>query len=71
MATATGSDYKVKITSIDQSTLFDLSNSSFAIFTVSGHSRLRQMVERAGRLALHRILPGLIILLENVTDRSI
>ena len=33
VATATGSDYKVKITSIDQSTLFDLSNSSFTIFT--------------------------------------
>ncbi|MCH7974313.1 MAG: hypothetical protein IH949_10580, partial [Bacteroidetes bacterium] len=31
--TATGSDYKVKITSIDQTALSDLSNSSFTIFT--------------------------------------
>ncbi|MCH7974704.1 MAG: hypothetical protein IH949_12630, partial [Bacteroidetes bacterium] len=31
--TATASDYKIKVTSVDQPVLFDLSNSSFTIFT--------------------------------------
>ncbi|MCH7974189.1 MAG: hypothetical protein IH949_09935, partial [Bacteroidetes bacterium] len=33
VSTATGSDYKVKITNLDQPILFDFSNSAFTIFT--------------------------------------